>query len=157
MTRLQANTDACVSNAVYSLCVCVCVCMGPCRQLAILVASEDSSYMPARVLVLGGVDPTNINTELNIVSLNIKSTCYHGYRCVVIDTDKMLRLCVFAGERDSISQSRGSAGEHDSLLAHHPDQDQEMSAGKSTVPTLVHTPVHDLAKSFCSILTPSPL
>ncbi|KAG7233255.1 hypothetical protein INR49_007334 [Caranx melampygus] len=39
------------------------------RQLAILVASEDSSYMPARILVLGGDDPTNINTELNTVSL----------------------------------------------------------------------------------------
>lgn len=40
-----------------------------CRQLAILVASEDSSYMPARILVLGGDDPTNINTELNMVSV----------------------------------------------------------------------------------------
>ncbi|KAM9727786.1 cullin-9 [Menidia menidia] len=39
------------------------------RQLAILVASEDSSYMPARVLVLGGDDPTNINTELNSVNV----------------------------------------------------------------------------------------
>ncbi|XP_069543738.1 cullin-9 isoform X2 [Brachyistius frenatus] len=39
------------------------------RQLAILVASEDSSYMPARVLVLGGDDPTNINTELNTVNV----------------------------------------------------------------------------------------
>lgn len=33
------------------------------------MASEDSSYMPARILVLGGDDPTNINTELNTVSL----------------------------------------------------------------------------------------
>ncbi|XP_034407585.1 cullin-9 isoform X2 [Cyclopterus lumpus] len=39
------------------------------RQLAIQVASEDSSYMPARVLVLGGHDPTNINTELNTVNV----------------------------------------------------------------------------------------
>uniref|UniRef100_A0A3B4Y3Z5 Cullin 7 n=1 Tax=Seriola lalandi dorsalis TaxID=1841481 RepID=A0A3B4Y3Z5_SERLL len=39
------------------------------RQLAILVASEDSSYMPARILVLGGDDPTNINTELNTVNV----------------------------------------------------------------------------------------
>lgn len=51
------------------------------RQLAILVASEDSSYMPARVLVLGGDDPTNINTELNSVSpvtrysLSVTSVC----------------------------------------------------------------------------------
>ncbi|XP_067367208.1 cullin-9 isoform X3 [Channa argus] len=39
------------------------------RQLAILVATEDSSYMPARILVLGGDDPTNINTELNTVNV----------------------------------------------------------------------------------------
>uniref|UniRef100_A0A4W5P5S2 Cullin 9 n=1 Tax=Hucho hucho TaxID=62062 RepID=A0A4W5P5S2_9TELE len=39
------------------------------RQLAILVASEDSSYMPARIVVLGGDDPTNINTELNTVNV----------------------------------------------------------------------------------------
>ncbi|XP_043992667.1 cullin-9 isoform X2 [Gambusia affinis] len=39
------------------------------RQLAILVASEDSSYMPARILVLGGDDPANINTELNTVNV----------------------------------------------------------------------------------------
>lgn len=44
----------------------MCVCL--LRQLAILVASEDSSYMPARILVLGGDDPSNINTELNTVS-----------------------------------------------------------------------------------------
>lgn len=43
------------------------------RQLAILVASEDSSYMPARILVLGGDEPTNINTELNTVSLLLPS------------------------------------------------------------------------------------
>lgn len=40
-----------------------------CRQLAILVATEDSSYMPARVVVLGGDDPTNITTELNTVNV----------------------------------------------------------------------------------------
>ncbi|XP_034041458.1 cullin-9 isoform X2 [Thalassophryne amazonica] len=39
------------------------------RQLVILVASEDSSYMPARILVLGGDDPANINTELNTVNV----------------------------------------------------------------------------------------
>ncbi|TRY95392.1 hypothetical protein DNTS_010961 [Danionella cerebrum] len=38
------------------------------RQLTVLVASEDSSYMPARIVVLGGDDATNINTELNTVS-----------------------------------------------------------------------------------------
>ncbi|KAF0027925.1 hypothetical protein F2P81_020666 [Scophthalmus maximus] len=46
------------------------------RQLAILVASEDSSYMPARVLVLGGDDPTNINTELNTGGID---TRVHGF------------------------------------------------------------------------------
>ena len=34
-----------------------------------LVASEDSSYMPARVVVLGGDSPATIRTELNAVSL----------------------------------------------------------------------------------------
>ena len=38
------------------------------RQLSVLLASEDSSYMPARILVQGGDDPTNINTELNTVT-----------------------------------------------------------------------------------------
>lgn len=33
-----------------------------------LVASEDSSYMPARVVVLGGDGPAAIRTELNAVS-----------------------------------------------------------------------------------------
>lgn len=33
-----------------------------------LVASEDSSYMPARVVVLGGDSPAAIRTELNAVS-----------------------------------------------------------------------------------------
>ncbi|XP_047208278.1 cullin-9 isoform X2 [Girardinichthys multiradiatus] len=44
------------------------------RQLAILVASEDSSYMPARILVLGGDDPANINTELNTVNVAASAT-----------------------------------------------------------------------------------
>lgn len=39
------------------------------RQMTVLVASEDSSYMPARIVVLGGDDPTNINTELNTVNV----------------------------------------------------------------------------------------
>uniref|UniRef100_A0A8C1ACC3 Cullin 7 n=1 Tax=Cyprinus carpio carpio TaxID=630221 RepID=A0A8C1ACC3_CYPCA len=39
------------------------------RQLTVLVASEDSSYMPARIVVLGGDDPTNINTEINTVNV----------------------------------------------------------------------------------------
>ncbi|XP_052006826.1 cullin-9-like isoform X3 [Xyrauchen texanus] len=39
------------------------------RQMTVLVASEDSSYMPARIVVLGGDDPTNINTEINTVNV----------------------------------------------------------------------------------------
>lgn len=35
-----------------------------------LVASEDSSYMPARVVVLGGDSPATVRTELNAVSLS---------------------------------------------------------------------------------------
>lgn len=34
-----------------------------------LVASEDSSYMPARVVVLGGDSPAAVGTVLNTVSL----------------------------------------------------------------------------------------
>ncbi|XP_047458377.1 cullin-9 isoform X2 [Mugil cephalus] len=44
------------------------------RLLSILVSSEDSSYMPARVLVLGGDDPSNINTELNTVNVTPSSS-----------------------------------------------------------------------------------
>ncbi|XP_069743989.1 cullin-9-like isoform X1 [Narcine bancroftii] len=39
------------------------------RQLILVVASEDSSYMPARVVVMGGDDPNNINTELNTMNV----------------------------------------------------------------------------------------
>ncbi|GCB80342.1 hypothetical protein scyTo_0016169, partial [Scyliorhinus torazame] len=39
------------------------------RQLTLVVASEDSSYMPARVVVMGGDDPSNINTELNTLTV----------------------------------------------------------------------------------------
>ncbi|KAM5286214.1 cullin-9 isoform 1-T1 [Hipposideros larvatus] len=39
------------------------------RQLTLLVASEDSSYMPARVLVFGGDSPSCISTELNMVNV----------------------------------------------------------------------------------------
>ncbi|KAM9316903.1 cullin-9 [Gastrophryne carolinensis] len=42
------------------------------RQLVLIVASEDSSYMPARVVVMGGENQSTINTELNAV--NIAST-----------------------------------------------------------------------------------
>lgn len=38
------------------------------RELSMLVASEDSSYMPSRVVVLGGDSPATIRTELNAVS-----------------------------------------------------------------------------------------
>ncbi|KAM8851745.1 cullin-9 isoform 2-T2 [Synchiropus picturatus] len=39
------------------------------RQLSILVASEDSSYMPARIVVLGGDNPSNIDRELKTVNV----------------------------------------------------------------------------------------
>ena len=42
------------------------LCPAP-RQLALLVAGEDSSYMPARVVVFGGDSATSLNTELNSV------------------------------------------------------------------------------------------
>ncbi|XP_045365175.2 cullin-9 isoform X1 [Camelus bactrianus] len=39
------------------------------RQLTLLVSSEDSSYMPARVMVFGGDNASCISTELNMVSV----------------------------------------------------------------------------------------
>ncbi|XP_029448677.1 cullin-9-like [Rhinatrema bivittatum] len=39
------------------------------RQLFLLVASEDSSYMPARIIVLGGENSSSIKTELNTVNV----------------------------------------------------------------------------------------
>ncbi|KAM4730256.1 cullin-9 isoform 2-T2 [Anableps anableps] len=44
------------------------------RQLTILVTNEDSSYMPARILVLGGDDPATISTELNTVNITNSAT-----------------------------------------------------------------------------------
>ena len=41
----------------------------PPRQLALLVASEDLSYMPARVVVFGDDSTTSLNTELNSVNV----------------------------------------------------------------------------------------
>ncbi|XP_006882030.1 PREDICTED: cullin-7 [Elephantulus edwardii] len=39
------------------------------RQLTLLVASEDSSYMPARVVVVGGDSTNSLNTELTSVNV----------------------------------------------------------------------------------------
>nr|XP_019593955.1 PREDICTED: cullin-9 isoform X1 [Rhinolophus sinicus] len=39
------------------------------RQLTLVVASEDSSYMPARVVVFGGNSPSCVSTELNTVNV----------------------------------------------------------------------------------------
>ncbi|XP_028676954.1 LOW QUALITY PROTEIN: cullin-9 [Erpetoichthys calabaricus] len=39
------------------------------RHLAIWVAAEDTSYMPARIIVMGGDDAASINTELNTVNV----------------------------------------------------------------------------------------
>ncbi|XP_010576169.1 PREDICTED: cullin-9-like [Haliaeetus leucocephalus] len=38
-------------------------------EMSMLVASEDSSYMPARVVVLGGDSPATVRTELNAVTV----------------------------------------------------------------------------------------
>lgn len=43
-------------------------CLLCCREMSMLVASEDSSYMPAHVVVLGGDSTATIRTELNAVS-----------------------------------------------------------------------------------------
>lgn len=40
-----------------------------------LVASEDSSYMPARIVALGGEEPTNLNSELNTVRMQTLIHC----------------------------------------------------------------------------------
>ncbi|XP_015427682.1 PREDICTED: LOW QUALITY PROTEIN: cullin-7 [Myotis davidii] len=39
------------------------------RQLTLLVAGEDASYMPARVVVFGGDSASSLNTELNSVNV----------------------------------------------------------------------------------------
>ncbi|XP_007934416.1 cullin-7 [Orycteropus afer afer] len=39
------------------------------RQLALLVANEDASYMPARVVVFGGDSTSSLNTELTSVNV----------------------------------------------------------------------------------------
>ncbi|XP_077670303.1 LOW QUALITY PROTEIN: cullin-9-like [Eretmochelys imbricata] len=39
------------------------------RQMSLVVASEDSSYMPARIVVMGGENPASISTELNTVTV----------------------------------------------------------------------------------------
>lgn len=41
------------------------------RQLTLLVAGEDSSYMPARVVVFGGDSTSSLNTELNSVGIPV--------------------------------------------------------------------------------------
>ncbi|ETE66321.1 Cullin-9, partial [Ophiophagus hannah] len=38
------------------------------QQMSLLVASEDSSYMPARIIVMAGESSSSINTKLNMVS-----------------------------------------------------------------------------------------
>ncbi|KAJ6666989.1 hypothetical protein lerEdw1_018991 [Lerista edwardsae] len=38
------------------------------QQMSLLVSSEDSSYMPARIIVMGGESTSSISTKLNVVS-----------------------------------------------------------------------------------------
>ncbi|MEQ2163803.1 hypothetical protein GOODEAATRI_034121, partial [Goodea atripinnis] len=65
-------------------------------QLAILVASEDSSYMPARILVLGGDDPANINTELNTVSSVLLGRLMRATPRLIYDVTLALQVNVAA-------------------------------------------------------------
>ncbi|XP_042302555.1 cullin-7-like isoform X2 [Sceloporus undulatus] len=39
------------------------------QQMSLLVASEDSSYMPARIMVMGGESTSSISTKLNMVNI----------------------------------------------------------------------------------------
>ncbi|XP_063158524.1 cullin-9-like isoform X2 [Candoia aspera] len=44
------------------------------QQMSLLVASEDSSYMPARIIVMAGESTSSISTKLNMVSVPPSST-----------------------------------------------------------------------------------
>ncbi|XP_015666773.1 cullin-9-like [Protobothrops mucrosquamatus] len=44
------------------------------QQMSLLVASEDSSYMPARIIVMAGESTSSINTKLNMVNVPPLST-----------------------------------------------------------------------------------
>ncbi|KAG8123156.1 hypothetical protein E2320_018681, partial [Naja naja] len=44
------------------------------QQMSLLVASEDSSYMPARIIVMAGESSSSINTKLNMVNVPPLST-----------------------------------------------------------------------------------
>uniref|UniRef100_A0A8C5REF5 Cullin 7 n=1 Tax=Laticauda laticaudata TaxID=8630 RepID=A0A8C5REF5_LATLA len=44
------------------------------QQMSLLVASEDSSYMPARIIVMAGDSSSSINTKLNMVNVPPLST-----------------------------------------------------------------------------------
>ncbi|XP_013920443.1 PREDICTED: cullin-7-like [Thamnophis sirtalis] len=44
------------------------------QQMSLLVASEDSSYMPARITVMAGESSSSINTKLNMVNVPPLST-----------------------------------------------------------------------------------
>lgn len=44
------------------------------RQLTLLVAREDASYMPALVAVYGGNTSSSLNTELNLVGAPVPLT-----------------------------------------------------------------------------------
>ena len=66
LCREEAASGLCASPAPWVPSV---LCLLRCREMSMLVASEDSSYMPARVVVLGGDSPAAIGTVLNAVSL----------------------------------------------------------------------------------------
>lgn len=62
----------------------------PCREMSMLVASEDSSYMPARVVVLGGDSPADVRTELNAVSCSGAAGLWGdpGHGCTRADRER---------------------------------------------------------------------
>lgn len=97
-----------------------------------LVASEDSSYMPARVVVLGGDSPAAIRTELNAVSATggWQRGLAGAARGRGRSPCRWLRARrVPAGDRAALGQPGGAAAERAALLAPHPDPGEALPAG----------------------------
>lgn len=88
--------------------------------------------MPARIVVLGGDDPTNINTELNTVRKPF--SFISSLQVLHIELLRWYFLFFFlcwTGKCGTLRQSCGFGGEYDPLLAHHSDQSQKMSTGQT--------------------------
>lgn len=131
------------------------LCLLCCRELSMLVASEDSSYMPSRVVVLGGDSPATIRTELNAVSprgvagwsllcpmeiwpwsealggvLGEVGMAGAALRCLLGLPVVLRAQCLPAGDHPALGQQSDPAGEHDPLLARHPDPGEAVPAGR---------------------------